>query len=222
MKYPLSVVWSYYNAPDALAPFVLPFLVWTLAYGYTQYRKQPFHQWHTLHNIHNFGAIALGLLSLHYKDDSILNERIGILWSLGYFMTDIIDCGVRRDGPYFVHAVLCLGLGASNYWHPVCRHLRTNSQAALCELSNPFMHWAKRTRKPLHFVLFVVVYTVCRIVWIPYMIVQCRNAGMEWTHPVVLAVLGFYALNWYWYIKMGNILLEGLWRGKRVDQKKQV
>ncbi|GAX29014.1 hypothetical protein FisN_7Hh395 [Fistulifera solaris] len=211
----LTSAWSAYNAPVAIAPFSIPLILWTTAYAYARYSQFSFHKWETLHNLHNLGAIALGIMSLYYQDDTRFNERIGILWSVGYFLIDIIDCSLRSDGPYLLHGILCLGLGLANYTHPVCRHLRTNSKAALCELSNPFMHWAKRTRQPLQFLLFVLVYTMCRIVWIPIMIQECRNEGMEWQHPIVLAVMGFYALNWYWYIKMGKILVEGLFRSAK-------
>lgn len=221
-----TIAWSHYNAPDALAPLTIPLLLWTWAYAYARYSKFSFHQWQTLHNVHNIGAIVFAGLSLYFQNDSIWNERIGILWSIGYFVIDIMDCTVRRDGPYLLHGLLCFGLGMANYSNPLCRHLRTNSKAALCELSNPFMHYAKRTRQPLPFLLFVLVYTACRIVWIPVMMQQCRNAGMEWTHPILLAVVGFYGLNWYWYIKMGKILIEGLFLKKEEstdshDRKKQ-
>lgn len=218
----LSSVWSWYNAPDALAPFLIPLTLWTTAYVYSQRSKcVPFHQWHFIHNIHNAGAIVLGLTSLYNHNDDRFNERIGIAWSLTYFLVDIYDCLVRRDVQYLLHGVLCWTLGVANYLHPVCRLLRTNSRAALCEFSNPVMHYAKRTRTAAAFGLFVAVFTACRIVWIPVMMMSCRQAGMAWTHPVLLAVTVFYALNWYWYVKMLQILIKGPSRTttKRIDKE---
>lgn len=215
-----SSLWSRYNAPDAVAPFAVPLFLWTTAYAYARYRSFSFHQWQSLHNLHNAGAIVMGCMSLYFQQDAIFHERIGTLWSLGYFVVDIIDCSLRYDGPYLLHGILCLGLGIANYTHPVCRLLRANSKAALCELSNPFMHWAKRTRRPAQFLLFVIVYTLCRIVWIPIMMSECRREGMEWSHPILVAVSGFYALNWYWYVKMGKILVEGLFMSSSSSSSK--
>jgi hypothetical protein len=81
-------------------------------------------RWYTIHNLHNGGAIALGLMSMYYNDDSVFNERIPILWSIGYFVVDLVDCGLRGDVTYSLHALFCLVLGLSNYTTPVCRELR--------------------------------------------------------------------------------------------------
>jgi hypothetical protein len=83
-----------------------------------------FNRWYTLHNLHNGGAIALGLVSMYYNDDSVFNERIPILWSIGYFVVDLVDCGLRGDVAYSLHAAMCLFLGVSNYTSPISRALR--------------------------------------------------------------------------------------------------
>jgi hypothetical protein len=67
---------------------------------------------------------VLGLMSMYYNDDSVFNERIPILWSIGYFVVDLVDCGLRGDVTYSLHALFCLVLGLSNYTTPVCRELR--------------------------------------------------------------------------------------------------
>jgi hypothetical protein len=87
--------------------------------------------------------------------------------------------------------------------------LRMNSKATLCELSSPFMHLAKLTRKPLHFLLFAVVFTLCRMVWLPMLVRQLLQKGIALTDPIQLALLAFYALNIYWYSKILRILMEG-------------
>jgi hypothetical protein len=61
---------------------------------------------------------------MYYNDDSVFNERIPILWSIGYFIVDLVDCGLRGDATYSLHALFCLVLGVSNYTTPVCRELR--------------------------------------------------------------------------------------------------
>ena len=87
-------------------------------------------------------------------------------------MIDIMDCCIRQDLIYSLHGICCFILGYMNYTIPILQILKMNSKATYCELSNPFMHFAKRTRQPFHFVLFAIVYTLCRIVWIPIMYYQ--------------------------------------------------
>lgn len=210
----------------------------------TTTQRKEFHRWYALHNLHNFGAIALGTLSLYFNNDAIFNERIPILWSLGYFLVDIFDCTLRRDAIYFLHALLCFGLGCTNYSLPPCRRLRMNSQATFLECSNPWMHWSKQTRKPTIFAIFAIVYTLCRIVWIPVLMYQLMHDHHHQYHhhhpydhrppsidhdddyyyyyyyyyPMIQITLGiFYALNWYWYAK----ILKILWKGTQSEEAKK-
>ena len=255
--------------------FIVPFLFWCSCYIYCQIitisivakaRKNsknnnnnavatgtttPFHKWYTIHNIHNFGAILLGTISIVLAHPypliivtsstttsststsfvsfllSNYNERIPILWSLSYFIIDIMDCCIRRDLVYSLHGICCFVLGYMNYTIPILQLLKMNSKATYCELSNPFMHLAKRTRQPTHFVLFALVYTLCRILWIPMMYYQLMTyepdpqrmtdsqqsavtiTKITWYHPISCILVAFYILNLYWYMKIINILLTG-------------
>ena len=158
------------------------------------------------------------------------NERIPILWSLSYFTVDIMDCFIRRDFVYSIHAICCLILGYMNDTIPVLQTLKMNSKATYCELSNPFMHLAKRTRRAQHFILFAIVFTLCRIVWIPIMYYQLisydneeRHPRIAWYHPISGLLIAFYILNWYWYVKIVHILVTGggnAGRQNRDDAKK--
>lgn len=200
--------WETYNTDFSFWPLYLPLLLWTVSYFYARASGFAFHRWHALHDLHNFGAIGLGFASLFFNNDSLFNERIGILWSVGYFFVDCIDCLIRSDYTYLFHGVACLFLGLTNYSTPICRSLRMNSKATMCELSNPFMHVAKRTGQPWHFALFAVVYTLCRIIWIPIMMKQVR-AELEWADYRMIALMGFYGLNLFWYAKIIRIIVEG-------------
>jgi hypothetical protein len=174
--------------------------------------------WHALHNIHNLGAVLLGMASLYFHHDAVLNERIVILWNLSYFCVDLVDTATRMDWPFVLHAVCCLGLGLLNYTTPLCRLLRMNSRAAQLELSSPFLHLSKQTREPWHFILFAVVFTLCRILWIPVMMKQLRDHGMEWTDVRLIMVAAFYGLNWYWYAQIIRLFVDGL-RGGGIKSK---
>lgn len=169
-------------------------------------------------NFHNYIAITLALLSIFINNDAIFNERISILWSLGYFGVDLVDCLIRRDVEFFVHAIFCVVLGFSNYISPACRVLRMNSKAQLCELSSPFLYLSKKTRKPLHFALFALVFTLVRIVWVPIMLKQVLEYGLEWTDYKVVMLILFFGLNFFWWLKIVRILIRGL-KGKEVKEE---
>ncbi len=167
-------------------------------------------------NFHNYFAMSLALLSIVINDDAIFNERIPILWSLGYFGVDLVDCLIRLDVEYSLHAIFCVVLGVSNYVSPVCRLLRMNSKAQLCELSSPFLYLSKSTRNPLHFAFFALVFTLCRVVWVPIILYQAK-IHMPWSDYRILAVVLFYCLNVFWWFKIIRILINGL-RGKEVKE----
>lgn len=117
--------WQAYNADDSFLPFYIPLTIWVGTFAYCKVlKKREFHKWLSLHNTHNVIGILLGLLSLYFKDDNVFSERIPILWSVSYFLVDVIDCVMRFDGVYTAHATCCLVLGISNYTTPVSFALR--------------------------------------------------------------------------------------------------
>lgn len=161
--------------------------------------------------------MALGLASLYLHTP----ERINILWSIAYFIVDLLDSSlVRHDLLYTLHHACCLVLGLANYHLDVLRVHRMNSKAAFCELSTPFLHAAQATREPWRFVLFALVFTLCRMVWIPIMYAELYGpAGLGWKHPVQLVFGGFYVLNCFWYMKIVRILVTGGKRKKKETTK---
>jgi len=90
-----------------------------------------------------------------------------------------------------------------------------NSKASYIETSSIILFQVKRYRKPWLFGVFAIVYTICRIVWMPVMVKDLRNHGMEWTHPVMIGLCLFYCLNIHWYIKIIKIAING--DGKKDD-----
>jgi TLC domain len=201
-----SRLWfHYFNHEESILPFVLPGMFWIAAFAYAELKQFSFHKWYAIHNIHNFGAMILGLCSIN----SIFHERIPILWSSGYFIVDLFDCMRRHDVVYSLHAAFCLCLGVACYQSPLYVALHMNSKATFCELSNPFMHLAKKTRNPIHFIMFAVVFTFCRIFWLPYLFHQLHATGkIQPTDIRQLCLLFFYGLNWFWYVKIINIIYQ--------------
>ena len=153
----------------------------------------------------------MGLAVLYLDDDTVFNERIPILWSIGYYFVDIVDRVWEWDPVYIAHGTFCFVLGILNYSVPICRELHMNSKAVLLECSNPLMHLARTTRNPLHFAAFALMFTICRIIWMPIMSYQLYQAGRDQflTDPLQLGLLGFYTLNLFWYHKILRILYQG-------------
>jgi hypothetical protein len=89
----LSVFWKKYNSSDSMLPLLIPMIIWVSTYSYCRVQKQEFHRWYSLHNFHNFGAMGLGLVSLYFDNDAVFNERIPTLFSIGYFIVDVVDTG---------------------------------------------------------------------------------------------------------------------------------
>jgi hypothetical protein len=218
----LADAWTVINSEESFIPFYVPLAFWIAAILFASQRGIEFHKWVLLHNVHNLTAIALATASLYFNDDSIFNERIPILFSLSYFCVDLIDCIIRLDYAFTAHAFFCLTLGAANYTTPALRSIRSNSKACMFELSSPFLHLSKKTRHPLHFLLFVFVFTCCRMIWIPIIIMQVHEAGMPFPVDIRQTLIaGFYLLNCYWYFKMLRIVYDAA-TGKNIEEKKTV
>eukprot|EP00523_Entomoneis_sp_CCMP467_P005579 CAMPEP_0168749842 /NCGR_PEP_ID=MMETSP0724-20121128/16941_1 /TAXON_ID=265536 /ORGANISM="Amphiprora sp., Strain CCMP467" /LENGTH=215 /DNA_ID=CAMNT_0008797797 /DNA_START=10 /DNA_END=654 /DNA_ORIENTATION=+ len=206
--------WETFNSVDSFLPLYVPLCFWVPTYLYCTWydknrpKKNTFQKWVALHNFHNYGAMTLATISINEIWN--LNERVPILWSLAYFLVDLVDCLVRSDLQFTFHALCCIFLGLSNYNLPILFRLKMNSKASYCELSSPFLYLAKSTRNPLHFALFALIFTCCRIVWVPIMYWQCMKEGMSWNHPILLVLAGFYGLNCFWYSKIVKILYDGI------------
>ena len=207
---------DYYNAETTWYALYLPLSFWVGFFIYAKITKKDFGRWQELHVVHHVGALILGSLSLYYDDDSIVNERTTILWTLAYFCVDSIDMLLAGDMAYTLHGVMCIVLGLANYNLPLLRSTRMNSKAGYIETSTFFLYLAKRYRAPLLFGIFALVFTICRIIWIPCMMKDLLDNGMEPSHPVMIGVGLFYCLNIYWYIKIIKIALKG--SGKKDDK----
>lgn len=212
-------LWNVYNSEDSWLPFLIPLSIWTSTLIYSilpsATPRPKWGDWTFVHEFHNL-VILIGWISLYFDDDGVFNERIGIMWSLSYFLVDFVYCVAKLDGPFTLHAVLCITLGIANYTTPLLRTLRMNSRAAQCELSTPFLNISRKTRKPLHFVLFTFMFTACRVIYIPLaLIIPVRKHGIEWTHWIMVALVAFYGLNCFWYVKILRIIITG---GKKIDK----
>mmetsp|Transcript_623 Transcript_623/g.1480 ORF Transcript_623/g.1480 Transcript_623/m.1480 type:complete len:229 (-) Transcript_623:581-1267(-) len=201
---------NHYNDETQWWSFFLPMSFWTACWVRTKFiTKSDFSRWWELHTFHHVIAITFASLSLYYNDDSIFNERNGILWSMSYFIIDIIECLSEGHILYVGHGLACVILGLANYNLPLHRSLRMNSKASYIETSSIVMYQVKRKREAWLFAIFAIVYTICRIIWIPIMAKDLLDNGMDLTHPVIMVLCLFYCLNIHWYIKIVKIAMEG-------------
>jgi hypothetical protein len=201
---------NHYTSNDAILPLLLPCLLWTSCWIYARIiSKTDFAKWYNLHTLHHVGAITQASLSLYFQNDDIFHERIPILWSMSYFVIDIVDCFYMGHLLYIAHGVVCLCLGVANYNIPLLRELRMNSKATYIETSSILLYQVKQYRKPWLFLVFAITYTCCRILWIPYMMKELLDNGMKYTHIIFILLVIFYLLQIHWWIKILKILITG-------------
>ncbi len=198
----------------------IPLCFWVGVWLYARMMKIDYFGWTALHLVHHIGAIILASFCLYYNDDSIINERVGILWSIAYFIVDTIEAILKRHLTYSFHGAIALALGSGNYNTPLLRSLRMNSKASYIETSSLLLPYVKKYRKPWLFGIFALVYTMCRMILIPHMIKELLDNGMRPSHPSVIGVSIFYCLNIHWYIKIIKILIYGPAKRKKKDDKK--
>jgi hypothetical protein len=201
--------WKTYNSDDSWLPLFLPSSLWFSCWLYCRSQGRDYSRWYNLHSLHHLGAISMGLLSMYLNDDSKFNERIVILWSMPYFMLDILDCTLMGHFTYVLHGIICLGLGLCNYNIPLLRELRMNSKASMIESSTVLLHQVKQNRDPVLFCIFALVYTLCRIVWIPFMMKELYDNGLKVYDVIFLALIIFYCLQIRWWIKIIKIMIQG-------------
>lgn len=206
-----SSFWKdYYTSDSAILPFLLPFFLWTSCWIYARlFDKKDFAKWYMIHTLHHVGAISQASISLYYQNDTLFHERIPILWSMSYFVIDIVDCLYMGHILYIAHGVVCLALGLANYNIPLLRQLRMNSKATYIETSSILLYQVKQHRKPWLFALFALTYTCCRILWIPCMMKELLDHGMEYTSFIFMLLVVFYLLQIHWYIKILKIVVTG-------------
>lgn len=213
---------EYFNTEDSWLPYLIPLSLFcsALVYCITSH-KRPFHKWVEVHNFHNIGTMILASISLYFSDDSIMRERNTILFSLSYFTADIVDCAWRLDYGYSIHAMLALCIGTLFLNTPACVEGRLISKCCFCELSSPFLFHVKKTKEPRDFVIFAIVFTLCRIVWIPFILKSMHDSGVDWKDLQMLFVMAMYVLNLYWYSKIINILISGKGPKQKAEEERK-
>lgn len=155
-------------------------------------------------NFHSIVAILLSSLSIYWNDDSIFSEEIVLSWAAGYFFADLIDCVVRKDKMFLVHAIIGITL-IRFCWSDGFYYKRAGSRGYFVELSTPFLNECNSSKTKKDFTTFIAVFFVCRIAYTPYFLYMI--GATENIYAFVASML-FYILNLVWFLKQSKMLLN--------------
>ncbi len=82
-------------------------------------------------NLHSIPLVVLATASLW----ELIPESVPIAFSVGFFVVDFIDCAVRGDIMFLIHAVISLALNLMSGLSEVHRQLRSTSKGFFAEVS---------------------------------------------------------------------------------------
>jgi hypothetical protein len=94
----------------------------------------------TISNLHSVPLVLMASLSLY----EVLPEIYPLCLSVAFFIVDLIDCVVRREGMWTAHAVISLVLNVLTGWNTQHRLLRSVSKGFFAEastVSSRHCHW---------------------------------------------------------------------------------
>jgi hypothetical protein len=176
----------------------------TYIYHFTRGGKHAFAKNLILHDLHAVGVCILASLSIFFKDDAVFSEFITLSFTMSYFIVDFVDCVIRRDIPFLIHALLSLVTILGCGLNPIHRSYRSASRGALTELSTYSLHKWQNTKSKTDFIIFFVLFTACRIFWIPYF--MWGAYGVSGFDFQVIGGISIFLLNLFWWFKMISIL----------------
>ena len=190
---------------------LIPFLAgWALVYAYCFHKGgiESFARSSSAHQGHALIVCCLSAISLYHDDDTKFSESIPILFSTSYFVMDFVDCLVRVDGMFLVHAMAAIALGCCGYISGPFRDVRLMSRGYMIELSNIQLHRWKKTKTRQDFAFLVALFTATRIMYLPISILR-EVADIIGVKNVVFGILlVLQCLQVGWWVKMIDMLLS--------------
>jgi len=217
----IADAWNAINAEGSPLPLVLSLALWGSAFLYCHVPLSPsapvFHSWDLMHNVHNGGAILIGALSLYFDDDAVFSERLTVFFNLPYFLMGLADNAIRRDVVYTFHDLTILVCGYFSFTVPIAMSLRIPSRMTFMELSSPLLYRAKRTRRIDHSLMFLLAFTVCRVLYVPFVIKALIEHDVGWTEAPIILLGVVYLLQVYWWMRMIQIARRMMSDKKKTD-----
>lgn len=156
-------------------------------------------------NLHSVPLCLLASLSLLHA----IPESVPLTWSVSFFLVDLLDTIVRRDAMWGAHAVISLALNLLTGSKARHRAIRSVSKGFFTEASTPFLNYWKKSKSYASFLVFFLVFTSCRMIWVPYFVYGTYaillNGEIDFLiWPSVL----FYVLQLMWYVKMCTMVAK--------------
>jgi len=131
---------------------------------------------------------------------------------------DLYDCIRRKDWVFTGHAIITLTLNVGTHTSPIHYALRSASKGYMTEISSPFYRWWTVTKSFHVYVIFYVLFFLCRLVWVPIFLKNAFSvAGYDW---LLYASILFYVLNLGFFQEMTKILLHYDTQRAKKSQKK--
>ena len=134
-------------------------------------------------------------------DSMILNQMIVISWATGYFTADLVDCVVRLDPMFIIHAIVGFGLIWLCSIEPYYT-AKAASKGYFVELSSfAFQKW-RVTKTKNDFVKFLISFFLSRIVYTPIFLLKLLNINWKDMPTVgIWACVSFYIMQCIWFGK---------------------
>uniref|UniRef100_A0A7S3QJR7 TLC domain-containing protein n=1 Tax=Chaetoceros debilis TaxID=122233 RepID=A0A7S3QJR7_9STRA len=191
---------------------VLPYLVtgclfWQVFYAVSYIRRdgneRHFHS-KRVSNFHSITGIIMSVANLCINNDSVFPESIILSWGIGYFLADLIDCIVRRDFMFAIHSILAITLLPFG-WKGELYAKKAGSLAYFIEFSSPCYHKWLQSKKRSDFIVFIVTFFACRIIYVP---IFFTLIGAEDNSFLMVGIILFYLLNIAWFTKASCLLFN--------------
>mmetsp|Transcript_15354 Transcript_15354/g.32313 ORF Transcript_15354/g.32313 Transcript_15354/m.32313 type:complete len:249 (+) Transcript_15354:246-992(+) len=190
---------------------LLSLALWSAAYYHSNLsphnpasNPRGFEQSKFISNLHSIPLVLLSIASIL----EFIPEKYPVIYSVGFFVVDLVDCFIRGDTTFFIHAVLTLGMKFGAYSSVDHRQLRSISKVFLAESSTPFLNHWKSTKTKHDFRYFFIAFTVVRVIWVPYFIHEVYTIHIQERDVIFWPCMAFITLQLTWFVKMCNMLLN--------------
>lgn len=192
---------------------IVPHLAFWIAAYFSSGGKDGFDKsiWPCFHAV---AVVIIASLSLYFDDEAVVREELVLLFSRSFFIVDLWSCIMNRDVPFTIHAVLGILINMVCHYSGMHYEMRSASKGLLVELSTPLYYWWKNTKKKSVYILFVVIFFACRILWLPIVIwkTYLEIGPFHWLMKLLSTTLCI--LQGFFFEKMVRIL----WNYKDMDK----
>lgn len=140
------------------------------------------------------------------------------MFSCTYFIVDTLDAAAgRRWAMLVAHHLPTLILFGSEALFPRMLQLKYASRIMIIEISTPLLTRWRRSRRKSHFVQFMAVFFLVRVVYLSWLATQFEEEIGGW--PAKLAYV-LPAVNVYWFLQQAKLLVNYRDGDAPADEKK--